>query len=113
VSRTRGGIVDGSSGSRSRWAQRESGVGQLVASAASFPDLPHDAVVLQRPQTRGEDVRADAAEAVEQFGVRARTEEQVAHDQQRPALADDVERRADGTEGLVADRGGHAHSIAC
>ena len=92
-------------------AERLTGFGQLITPGAPFPDLSHDALLLEGPQPRREDVGWDAAEAFEQLGVAARPEEQVADDQERPALADDVERRPHGTEGLVADRRSHALSI--
>jgi len=55
--------------------------------------LPHgDAGGLELAQPRGEQVRRDPRQAVAQVGVAARpAQEQLADDEQRPAIADDVE----------------------
>ena len=78
--------------------QRLPGLGQLVPLRPPLSDPSHDSVLLERAQTRREDVGADTAEPAQQLGVAARPEQQVPHDQKRPALADDVERRAGWTE---------------
>ena len=114
MSGTRAGIWDRSAGSRDAVGapagelsehrlQRLPGLGQLVPPGPPLSDLSHDSVLLERAQTRGEDVGADTAEPAQQLGVAARPEQQVPHDQKRPALADDVERRAGWTERLVSE----------
>ena len=56
----------------------------------------------KRAQALGEDVRADAREARLEVGVALGAQEEIADDEQRPALADDVERAGRGAELLVA-----------
>jgi hypothetical protein len=58
---------------------------------------PHDSAGLEVAQPRREDVRADARQSAQQVGVAPGPVQQVADDQQRPALADELERVGDGT----------------
>ncbi len=92
MSGTRVGISAGSAGSWSRSApqpaefpeHRAEGLprfGQLVVLGAPCPDLSHDSLLLEGSQPCGEDVGWDAAEALLQLGVAARSEEQVANDE--------------------------------
>ena len=92
-------------------AQRLAGLGQLVSLCSPRSDLLHDAMLLEGAQAGGEDVGPDTAETVQQIGVAARPQEQVAHDQERPAFSDDVERRAHGAERLVSEGRGHLRII--
>src|SRR5262249_22553339 len=87
------------------------GFGQFVALSSSLPGLSYDPVLLEGAQPRGEDVGSDAAEAGQQLGVAARAEEQVAHDQERPSLADHVERCTNGTKRLVRERRRHLTGV--
>jgi hypothetical protein len=58
-------------------------------------------------QTLGEHVRADARQAGTQISEPLRAEQQLAHDQQRPALADEVEGVGRAAPVFVAASGRH------
>ena len=67
------------------------------------PSPPDDAALLERLQARGEDVRAAAVEPGVQIRVAQRALlEQLADDEQRPALADEVEGVRDRAVLVVA-----------
>lgn len=69
--------------------------GQLVhlgAGGRRQPAAAEDLGLLELAQALGEDVRAHVWQAGPQIGEALRAEQQLAHDEQRPALADDVER---------------------
>jgi hypothetical protein len=59
-----------------------------------------DAGRLEVAQAIHEQVRADAGQRVEELAVASRRAEELAHDQERPAFADDVE--GGGESGAVA-----------
>ena len=50
-----------------------------------------DPVGLEVAQASGEHVGADARQALDQVGVTARTEQQLSHHEQRPAVTDHIE----------------------
>ena len=56
---------------------------------------PDDAALLKLAQALREHVGADVRQAGAQVGEALRAEQQLAHDEQRPALADEVERAGD------------------
>jgi len=69
-------------------------VGQLVHPGAGRRGKPapaHDRHSLELRQPLRENIRADAGQALPQVGEALGAEHQLAHDQQRPALADEVE----------------------
>ena len=70
----------------------------------------HDPALLELAQPGREDVRADAGQAGGQVGEPFRAEHELAHDEQRPALADEVERVRDSAELAVASH--HVVSLA-
>ena len=85
--------------------ERPAGIGQLVDGdrrGAREGALLDDAVLLQAGQAVGEDVRADAGQPVGQVGEPLGAEQQLADDERRPALADDVERDRGRTALTVA-----------
>ena len=61
---------------------------------------------LQPTEPVGQQVRRHARQPQDQLAVPARPGEQLAHHQQRPAVADDVQGGGDGTELLVGTRHG-------
>jgi hypothetical protein len=71
----------------------------------------NDARLLQLPQSLGEDVGGRAADVAGQLGEAQRPEQQLADDQQRPALADPVESSGE-TARLVVEALGHASMLA-
>jgi len=71
----------------------------------------HDAGRLEFLQAGGQDVRADARQALEQVGEAARPEQQLADHEQRPALADEVERPREAAE-LGVTPSGHCRQTA-
>src|SRR6185312_11210866 len=74
------------------------------------PPLREDARGLEILQPRGEDIRADAGQRVGEVRVALRALQELADDQQRPALADPLERVGDRAVLLVVL--GHARSVA-
>ena len=90
--------------------EREAAVGQLVdararrrreLAAAQEPGL------LELAQALGEHVGAQVRQAGPQVREALRAEQQLADDQQRPALADDVEGARDAAAVAVGPFGGH------
>ncbi len=85
-------------------AEALTGGRQLVEGRGGrWQDRPprDDAVRLEVAQALGEDVRRAAAEALEEVGVAQRTMLELADDEQRPALADEVEGIRDRAELVV------------
>ena len=72
------------------------------------PAAPDDAGVLELPQPLGEDVRAGLGQAGVQVGEALGAEEQVADDEQRPALPDEVEGVSGRAPVAVAAHRDHA-----
>ena len=66
---------------------------------------PHDTGALEVAEPSREDVRADAGERVREIGVAPLAEHQLAHDEQRPAIPDQVEGVGDGAVLVVALHG--------
>ena len=96
----------GSSGARrAPAAERDEHGLELAAPARSArrpggggrrqPALAHDADLLELAQALREHVRARVREPGAEVGEALRAEQQLAHDQQRPALADEVEGAGD------------------
>ena len=81
-------------------------VGQLVDRAAGRgrePATLDEPSLLEVTQARGEEALADPGQRSQEIGEAARTKvDEVAQDQERPALADDVEGLRDGAVLLVA-----------
>ena len=78
--------------------ERQAALGQLVdARARGRRELApaHEPGLLELAQALGEHVGAEAGQARPQVGEALRAEQQLAHHQQRPALADDVEGARD------------------
>src|SRR5439155_14151982 len=69
---------------------------------APAPDEPR---ALHRLQPRREEVCRDPRETVEQVGIALGPDEELAHDEQRPALADDVEGAGDHAVLVIAAAG--------
>ena len=87
-------------------------VGQLVERAAGAA-LLHDAAGLQLAEALRQHVRA-RAQADPQIAEALRPEQQLAHDQQGPALTDDVERAGDAAGISVAAKAAHeVDLVAC
>ena len=85
--------------------ERPAGLGQLVDGdrrGTREGALLDDALLLQTGQAVGEDVGADAGQPVGQVGEPLGPEQQLADDERRPALADDVERDRGRTALAVA-----------
>jgi hypothetical protein len=55
-------------------------------------------VLLQTLEPRGEQIRRDSGELGPEVGEAERPQEEVAHDEKGPAVADDVERLRDPTD---------------
>ena len=68
-----------------------------------------DAVALEVAQPRGQDVGPDAGQVLDEVGVALRPVHQLADDEQRPAVADEVEGMCHRTVLLVALR--HAERV--
>jgi death-on-curing protein len=68
-------------------------------------ELPHEAVLLQTLEPRGEQIRRDAGELGPEVGEAERSQEEVAYDEERPAIADHVERLRDPTDLSVSFHG--------
>jgi hypothetical protein len=66
---------------------------------------PHDTGALQVAEPSREDVRADAGERVREIGVAPLAEHQLAHDEQRPAIPDQVEGMGNGAVLVIALHG--------
>ena len=62
---------------------------------AAQPASSYDAGSVELVEPLGEDVLAHLAKPASEVGEALRPEQQLAHDEQRPALADDVERARD------------------
>ena len=89
-------------------------LGELVAHSARRPRqhlATHDPFVLELLQPRREDVRGDPRLAALQVGEALGAAEQVAHEHERPALADELERMGEPAVLSVAARL-HALNIA-
>ena len=90
--------------------EREAALGQLVdARARRRRELApaHEPGLLELAQALGEHVGAEARQAGAQVGEALRAEQQLADDQQRPALADDVEGARDAAAVAVGPFGRH------
>ena len=66
--------------------------------------------LLEKREPFAENARADAGEPAPQIAEALRSEEQLAHDEDRPALADDLRRAGDRTELRIAELR-HARSV--
>src|SRR5437899_3621464 len=66
----------------------------LIGRVGHFLDKP---VLPQRPETRREDVRGDPLRRAEELVEVPLTAQQVTHDEQRPAVADEIQRTGHGT----------------
>ena len=91
--------------------ERAAALGQLVARAqrALAVALARDeAEILEPAQAAGEQVGRDRVERAREVAVARDAAQQVANDQQRPAIADGVERRGDRA---VVGVGGHGVTL--
>ena len=88
-----------------RRLQRQSDRRQLVGlgiEGRGQSGAPHDAALDQGVEAAGQHGRADAAQPLDQVAEALGAEQQLAHDEQRPALPDDLGGAGEGTElGIV------------
>ena len=99
-----------------RTARRRAPLGERVEHGAVGADSPDDSVTLEATKAVGQQVLRDALQPVLQLLEARGATEQLSKDQNRPAIADDVERRRHRTELPVAlavfgASGGHGEKI--
>src|SRR5207248_9648353 len=96
-----------------RLLERAPVLGELVDDGRSRgrkgPPSDHT-VALELLEAGGEHVRADPRQSAAEVGEALRAEEQVTDEEQRPALADEVERASDTAELVIAPTR-HEHKL--
>src|SRR5262245_31691530 len=94
-------------------SQAEPGLGQLIDDRGGRwrqTRLRYQAAFLEKRETLAENARADAAQPAAQITEALRPDQQLANDEDGPALADNLRRTRDGTElGIAKLR--HASSM--
>ena len=84
--------------------------GKRAHGAINCGSPANDAGVLELFQPIGQDVGRDAGQALAQIGEAVWADEQIAHDEQRPTLADQLEGARQAAELPVRPRGHGLHS---